>query len=79
MSKNKYTSLDPHFQSFIQKCIEEGKFRNSKEVVEAGLSLLSRKMKISSLKEAIEQGIESQSIKDFDPDKYLAQLKRKHC
>ena len=33
-------SLGPHFEAFIDRQIEEGRFRNASEVVRAGLRLL---------------------------------------
>ncbi|SMG31587.1 type II toxin-antitoxin system ParD family antitoxin [Arenibacter troitsensis] len=78
MSKNTSISLGNYFDQFIQNRIKEGRFKNVSEVVRAGLRLLEEEEnKVIALKTAIQEGIESEIAKDFDPKKHLESLKAK--
>tara|TARA_R110001599_G_scaffold158447_1_gene345156 strand:- start:460 stop:711 length:252 start_codon:yes stop_codon:yes gene_type:complete len=78
MSKNTSISLGNYFDQFIQNRIKEGRFKNVSEVVRAGLRLLEEEEnKVIALKTAIQEGIDSEIAKDFDPKKHLESLKAK--
>ncbi len=58
--------------------IKGGRFKNTSEVIRAGLRLLEEEeMKLLHLKNAIQEGIDSDIANDFDPQKHLDSLKSK--
>jgi len=78
MSKNTSISLGNYFDDFVHQRISEGRYKNVSEVIRAGLRLLEEEeSKVSSLKNAIDEGIKSGMAKDFDPKKHLNSLKSK--
>ncbi|MDX3927287.1 MAG: type II toxin-antitoxin system ParD family antitoxin [Shinella sp.] len=49
--------IGEHFESFIDKQVESGRFNNASEVVRAGLRLLERdETKLAELKRLIQEG-----------------------
>lgn len=76
MQKNTSITLGNHFDSFVQNSISTGRFKNVSEVVRAGLRLLEEEeSKIIALKKAIQEGMNSPIVEDFDFDNHLAKLK----
>ena len=76
MNKNISISLGSHFDTFIQSKISAGRYKNASEVLRAGLRLLEEEEnRITALRDAIQQGIESGIANDFNPEKHLEQLK----
>jgi len=76
MGKNTSISLGDHFESFIEHTVVNGRFKNASEVLRAGLRLLEEEEnRISLLKNAIQEGIDSGRANDFDPKQHLAILK----
>jgi antitoxin ParD1/3/4 len=58
-------ALGSHFEEFVRKLLESGRFNNASEVVRAGLQLLEDEEKLceirrKDLKGAIQEGIESE-------------------
>ncbi|UBM59475.1 type II toxin-antitoxin system ParD family antitoxin [Marinilongibacter aquaticus] len=77
--KNTSVSLGSYFDHFIKKCISEGRYKNVSEVIRAGLRLLeNEENKTEALRKAIQEGIDSGIVEDFDPKSHLQELKRKH-
>ena len=77
MGKNTSVSLGEHFEEFVQFRINEGRYKNASEVIRAGLRLLEEEeQKFYVLKSAIEEGVNSGLAVDFEPDEFLAQIKR---
>ena len=77
MGRNTSISLGEHHEDFIQEQLRTGAYKNASEVVRAGLRLLQeREQKISMLRQALEQGIQSGITIDFNPDDFLRELKR---
>ncbi len=77
MSKNTSITLGSYFDQFIQSTLREGRYKNASEVVRAGLRLLEEEeQKIIALRHAIDQGIKSGFVEDFDPEE---NLKSKNC
>ncbi len=57
MQKNTSVVLGKHFESFIAKQVEAGRFSSASEAVRAGLRLLEeREMKMAALRKALEEG-----------------------
>ena len=76
MGRNTSISLGDHFESFIDERVSTGRFQNASEVIRAGLRLLEEEeAKVSVLKKAINEGIDSGIAKNFDAKKHLAKLK----
>jgi antitoxin ParD1/3/4 len=78
MGRNTSVSLGDYFESFVDSKVSEGRFSSASEVIRAGLRLLEEEEnKILALKNAIQEGIESGFVEDFDPQKHLESLKAK--
>ncbi len=78
MGRNTSVSLGDYFESFVDSKVSEGRFSSASEVIRAGLRLLEEEEnKIPALKNAIQEGIKSGIIEDFDPQKHLESLKAK--
>lgn len=69
-------ALGNHFEDFIQASILSGRYNNASEVVRSGLRLLEeQEQKMAVLRSAIQEGLDSGIVEDFDPDAHLARLK----
>ncbi len=78
MSRNTSISIGDYFDSFIRHKISAGRFKNASEVVRAGLRLLEEEEnRLISLREAIQDGIESGIADNYSPDTHLQELKAK--
>ncbi|MFC2089468.1 type II toxin-antitoxin system ParD family antitoxin [Bacteroidota bacterium] len=76
MARNTSISLGDYFDEFVQGRISAGRYNNASEVVRAALRLLEEEEnRVSALKEAIKEGVESGIATDFEPSKHLAKLK----
>jgi len=78
MKRNTSISLGAHFENFIEHSISEGRFNNASEVVMAGLRLLEEEEnRVITLRNSINEGLESGRAQHFDPKKQLESLKAK--
>ena len=78
MAKNTSVSLGNYFESFVDNTVSQGRFKNASEVIRAGLRLLEEEEnKIVALKKAINEGIESGFVENFNPKEHLELLKAK--
>ncbi|MEN9522821.1 MAG: hypothetical protein RL065_1198 [Bacteroidota bacterium] len=76
MQRNTSVSLGNYFEKFVEKRIDEGRYKNASEIIRAGLRLLEEEEnKIKVLKMAIREGIDSGIAKNFDSKKHLQKLK----
>lgn len=74
--KNTSISLGNYFDQFVSSQVAVGRYKNVSEVIRAGLRLLEdEESKSIALKHAIQKGLESPRIENFDFDANLAQLK----
>ena len=74
--KNTSISLGDYFDEFVSKQVSVGRYKNVSEVIRAGLRLLEdEESKAFVLKQAIQIGLESPRVEDFDFDEHLKQLK----
>ncbi len=74
--KNTSISLGDYFDQFVSNQVHAGRYKNVSEVIRAGLRLLeNEENKVIALKNAIEQGLNSPRIDDFDFDDHLLKLK----
>lgn len=76
MNKNTSISLGAYFDTFVRNSVAKGRFKNASEVIRAGLRLLEEEeSKVTALKQAIQDGIDSGVAHDFDAQKHLDSLK----
>ncbi|MFT3911503.1 MAG: type II toxin-antitoxin system ParD family antitoxin [Ferruginibacter sp.] len=76
MGRNTSVALGDYFESFVDKKVSTGRFKNASEVIRAGLRLLEEEeSKVIALRKAIDEGINSGVVKNFDPKKHLEKLK----
>lgn len=74
--KNTYISLGNYFDQFVQTQVAAGRYKNVSEVIRAGLRLLeNEESKVIVLKNAIQEGMNSPLVEDFDFDENLKKLK----
>jgi antitoxin ParD1/3/4 len=78
MGRNTSVSLGDYFEDFVEDRITKGRYKNASEVIRAGLRLLEEEEnRISALKDAIREGMDSGIAKNFNPKKHLEKLKAK--
>jgi len=76
MSKNTSISLGNYFDQFVSSQVSAGRYKNVSEVIRAGLRLLeNEENKAISLKNAIQEGLDSPRVENFDFDEHLDKLK----
>ncbi|MBA4305071.1 MAG: type II toxin-antitoxin system ParD family antitoxin [Sphingobacteriaceae bacterium] len=74
--KNTSVALGAYFDHFVQDQLTSGRYKNASEVIRAGLRLLEyEEDKVRALRTAIQEGLQSQSVTDFDFDDNLQKLK----
>jgi antitoxin ParD1/3/4 len=76
--KNTSISLGDYFDQFVSKQVEVGRYKNVSEVIRAGLRLLEDEdSKVNALRSAIQKGLESPRVENFDFNENLNQQKAK--
>ena len=76
--KNTSVSLGGYFDQFVQTQVSTGRYKNVSEVIRAGLRLLeNEESKALTLRNAIQEGIDSGIVQDFNPKENLEKLKAK--
>jgi antitoxin ParD1/3/4 len=76
MGKNTSISLGSYFDEFIQTQISAGRYKNVSEIIRAGLRLLeNEESKVIALRNAIQEGLDSPIVEDFDFEENLKKLK----
>jgi antitoxin ParD1/3/4 len=76
MNKHDKMELGPHFETFIEDKLKDGRFASASEVVKAALRLLEeQEVHIEALRVAIIEGETSGPAQPFDLNTFLA---RKH-
>lgn len=74
--KNTSISLGNYFDQFVSNQVSVGRYKNVSEVIRAGLRLLeNEESKAIALKNAIQKGLESPRVENFNFDENLIQLK----
>ena len=76
--KNTSISLGNYFDQFVSSQVSVGRYKNVSEVIRAGLRLLEdEENKTIALKAAIQQGLDSPRVENFDFKENLKKLKAK--
>lgn len=76
MGRNTSVSLGEYFEDFVESKISEGRYKNASEIIRAGLRLLEdEENRVKSLKNAINEGIESGLVINFKAQQHLSSLK----
>ena len=79
MPRNTSVVLSDHFNEFITKAVESGRYNSASDVVRAGLRMLeAEEEKLQRLRAELQKGIDSGFIEDFDFDEFLADMNAKH-
>ena len=74
--KNTSISLGNYFDEFVSHQVTVGRYKNVSEVIRAGLRLLEdEESKAIALRNAIQKGLDSPRIENFNFDKNLKRLK----
>lgn len=74
--KNTSISLGNYFDQFVSSQVSAGRYKNVSEVVRAGLRLLEdEESKIIALRSAIQKGLDSPRVENFDFEENLKRLK----
>lgn len=74
--KNTSVSLGEHFDEFVSSQVESGRYKNVSEVIRAGLRLLEDdESKMEALRAAIQKGVDSPRVENFDFRENLRKLK----
>lgn len=74
--KNTSISLGNYFDQFVSRQVSIGRYKNVSEVIRAGLRLLEdEESKTIALKVAIQKGLDSPRVDNFDFEDNLKQLK----
>lgn len=74
--KNTSISLGNYFDQFVSRQVSIGRYKNVSEVIRAGLRLLEdEESKTIALKVAIQKGLDSPRVENFDFEENLKQLK----
>lgn len=75
--KNTSISLGNYFDEFVTNQVSAGRYKNVSEVVRAGLRLLEdEENKVIALRAAIQKGLESPLVENFDFKENLKKLKK---
>ncbi len=74
--KNTSISLGDYFEHFVSSQVSLGRYKNVSEVIRAGLRLLeNEESKAIALRNAIQEGMNSPIVENFDFDENLKKLK----
>lgn len=76
MGKNTSISLGEHFEDFINKKIDSGRYNSASEVIRSALRLLeTEEQKEKELVKALKAGEKSGLVDNFNPKEHLRKLR----
>ena len=74
--KNTSVSLGNYFDQFVQSQVSAGRYKNVSEVIRAGLRMLEdEETKVIALRNAVQEGLNTSLVEDFDFDENMKNLK----
>jgi len=79
MSKNTSILLGDHFNKFISREVESGRYSSASDVVRSALRLLEiEENRIKWLRNELEIGEKSGFVENYDPKKHLQEIRKKY-
>lgn len=79
MEKNSSILLGDYFESFVNKQVESGRFSSASEVVRTAMRLFEQEEnKKTALIKELEKGEQAGFIKEFNRQKFVANLSEKY-
>lgn len=76
MARHTSFSLGEHFEGFICREVESGRYKSASEVVRSGLRLLeAQEDRLEALRRALEAGEQSGRDEDYDVEAIIAEAK----
>jgi antitoxin ParD1/3/4 len=79
MARNTSVVLGDHFENFITKKLETGRYHSTSEIIRSALRLLEmEENKLTILRNAIEEGENSGIFENFDPKQHLMDIHEKY-
>lgn len=79
MPRNTSVVLSDHFNEFIARAVESGRYNSASDVVRAGLRMLEEEeQRLDRLRAEIIKGEESGPAEPFDFDDFLSEMHAKH-
>lgn len=73
MARNTLVSLGDHFEDFVDRQVNSGRYDSASDVVRKGLSLLEeQEARLETLRAALIEGEKSGRAAPLDVDKFLA-------
>ena len=80
MAKNTSILLGEHFDEFINRQVQTGKYASASEVMRAALRMFEREeTKKDQLVKALIKGEKSGTVKNFDRNSFLDSLNKKYA
>ena len=80
MSKNTSVVLGEYFDAFIERQVQQGRYRSPTDVIEAGLRLLDeQETKLEALRTALIEGEQSGLSTPFDLQEFLEEMRRERA
>lgn len=74
MNRNTSITLDPHFEEFVRRQLDSGRYRSTSEVIRAGLRALEdQESKLAVLRQLIDEG-DSGGLAEYSRDRLVAEL-----
>lgn len=72
---NTSIALGDHFQGFVHRQVQSGRYQSASEVMRAGLRLLEiEEQKRQNLIQSLIEGEQSGIVEDFEPEAFLKEL-----
>lgn len=76
MGRSTSISLGSYFEDFVRSQTTSGRYKNANEVIRAGLRLLEdEESRTTALRAAIQKGLDSPRVENFDFKENLRKLK----
>jgi antitoxin ParD1/3/4 len=80
MSKSTSVVLGEYFDAFVERQVQQGRYRSPDDVIEAGLRLLDeQETKLEALRAALIEGEQSGLSTPFDLQEFLEEMRRERA
>ena len=79
MPRNTSVTLGDHFDQFVAKILQQGRFQSVSEIVRAGLRKLEAdETKLLALRAKLQAGEDSPIVENFDGEQFITRMHKKH-